>query len=128
MSGPTRVWCVIPKPERRSRAANASRASASARRGVMARRTKIIATIGPASDSEAMITTLVEAGMDVARIGLAHGSLDEAIERVQLAEELGYARIDQVHPDAAGHFAGAHAPFQLQRVFDEIEHGLLSFQ
>ena len=47
----------------------------------MARRTKIIATIGPASDSEAMIRTLVEAGMDVARIGLAHGSLDEAIEK-----------------------------------------------
>ena len=47
----------------------------------MARRTKIIATIGPASDSEAMIRTLAEAGMDVARIGLAHGSLDEAIEK-----------------------------------------------
>jgi pyruvate kinase len=47
----------------------------------MARRTKIIATIGPASDSEAMIKDLAEAGMDVARIGLAHGSLDEAIEK-----------------------------------------------
>src|SRR6478672_6263075 len=49
--------------------------------GPMARRTKIIATIGPASDSEAMIKDLAEAGMDVARIGLAHGSLDEAIEK-----------------------------------------------
>ena len=47
----------------------------------MARRTKIIATIGPASDSEAMIKDLAEAGMDVARIGLAHGTLDEAIEK-----------------------------------------------
>ena len=47
----------------------------------MARRTKIIATIGPASDSEAMIKDLAEAGMDVARIGLAHGSLDESIEK-----------------------------------------------
>jgi pyruvate kinase len=47
----------------------------------MARRTKIIATLGPASDSEAMIKDLAEAGMDVARIGLAHGSLDEAIEK-----------------------------------------------
>ena len=56
----------------------------------MARRTKIIATIGPASDSEAMIKDLAEAGMDVARIGLAHGSLDEAIEkfrRVRRVEE-----------------------------------------
>ena len=47
----------------------------------MARRTKIIATIGPASDSEGTIKDLAEAGMDVARIGLAHGSLDEAIEK-----------------------------------------------
>ncbi|CAN5853243.1 pyruvate kinase [soil metagenome] len=47
----------------------------------MARRTKIIATIGPASDSEASIKDLAEAGMDVARIGLAHGSLDEGIEK-----------------------------------------------
>ncbi|NLD78426.1 MAG: pyruvate kinase [Acidimicrobiales bacterium] len=47
----------------------------------MARRTKIIATIGPASDSEGSIKDLAEAGMDVARIGLAHGSLDEAIEK-----------------------------------------------
>jgi pyruvate kinase len=48
----------------------------------MARRTKIIATIGPASESEAMLKDLAEAGMDVARIGLAHGSLDDALERL----------------------------------------------
>ncbi len=59
----------------------------------MARRTKIIATIGPASDSEAMIKDLAEAGMDVARIGLAHGTLDEAIEK--------YRRIRRVE-DALG--------------------------
>ncbi|MBK5222361.1 MAG: pyruvate kinase [Acidimicrobiia bacterium] len=47
----------------------------------MARRTKIIATIGPASDSPAMLESMIEAGMDVARIGLAHGTLDEQIER-----------------------------------------------
>src|SRR4051812_22818107 len=54
----------------------------------MARRTKIIATIGPASDSEAMIKDLAEAGMDVARIGLAHGSLDEAIEKFRRIRRL----------------------------------------
>ncbi len=47
----------------------------------MSRRTKIIATIGPASDSDATLKGMIEAGMDVARIGLAHGSLDEAIAR-----------------------------------------------
>jgi pyruvate kinase len=45
------------------------------------RRTKIIATIGPASDSDAQIKGMIEAGMDVARLGVAHGSLDENLER-----------------------------------------------
>lgn len=47
----------------------------------MQRRTKIVATIGPASEDEKTLTAMVRAGMDVARIGLAHGTLDEAIER-----------------------------------------------
>ena len=45
------------------------------------RRTKIIATIGPASESEAMIKDLAEAGADVFRINLSHGTLDLGIER-----------------------------------------------
>ena len=49
----------------------------------MERRTKIIATIGPASDSESDLRKIIDAGMDVARLGLAHGTLDEAIERYQ---------------------------------------------
>jgi pyruvate kinase len=47
----------------------------------MPRRTKIIATIGPASDSEPMLKGMIAAGMDVARIGLAHDTLDEALAR-----------------------------------------------
>jgi pyruvate kinase len=47
----------------------------------MPRRTKIVATIGPASDSPDVLRRLLEAGMDVARIGLAHGTLDDAIAR-----------------------------------------------
>ena len=42
----------------------------------MARRTKIIATIGPASEDESTLRGMIESGMDVARIGLAHGTLD----------------------------------------------------
>ncbi len=48
----------------------------------MARRTKIIATIGPASESEPVLRDLIRAGMDVARLGLAHGTHDEAAERL----------------------------------------------
>ena len=57
----------------------------------MQRRTKIIATIGPASESESSLRKLVDAGMDVARLGLAHGTLEEALER--------YRRIRQVSSD-----------------------------
>lgn len=47
----------------------------------MSRRTKIIATIGPASESEEMLANLMGAGMDVARIGLAHNTMEEHLER-----------------------------------------------
>jgi pyruvate kinase len=47
----------------------------------MARRTKIVATIGPASDSEDTLKAMIAAGMDVARIGLAHDGLDVTLER-----------------------------------------------
>jgi pyruvate kinase len=43
----------------------------------MGRRTKIVATIGPASHTEAVMERLVRAGMDVARINLSHGTLAE---------------------------------------------------
>lgn len=41
------------------------------------RRTKIVATLGPASRDEPVLEALVEAGMDVARINLSHGDLAE---------------------------------------------------
>jgi pyruvate kinase len=49
----------------------------------MPRRTKIIATIGPASDSPATLEAMIEAGMDVARIGLAHGTVEEQMSRYE---------------------------------------------
>ena len=47
----------------------------------MNRRTKIVATIGPASDDEATLRAMIRAGMDVARLGLAHNTIDEGLER-----------------------------------------------
>ena len=54
----------------------------------MTRRTKIIASIGPASVDEATIKAMVEAGMDVARLNLSHGTVDEAIERLHLIRRI----------------------------------------
>ena len=47
----------------------------------MNRRTKIVATIGPASDDETTLRAMIRAGMDVARLGLAHNTIDEGLER-----------------------------------------------
>ncbi|MDQ2724121.1 MAG: pyruvate kinase, partial [Actinomycetota bacterium] len=47
-------------------------------------RTKIVATIGPACDTAATLTMMAGAGMDVARVTLAHGSTAEAVERIRL--------------------------------------------
>ena len=52
------------------------------------RRTKIVATIGPASRDPEVLARLVEAGMDVARLNYSHGDLDEhaeTLERVRAA-------------------------------------------
>jgi len=46
------------------------------------RRTKIIATIGPSCADEATMKAMVEAGMDVARLNLSHGTLDDHLERL----------------------------------------------
>jgi pyruvate kinase len=47
------------------------------------RRTKIVATIGPASREPETLVRLVEAGMDVARLNYSHGTLDEHAETVR---------------------------------------------
>ncbi|SFY50666.1 pyruvate kinase [Streptomyces sp. F-1] len=47
------------------------------------RRAKIVCTLGPATDSYAQIKALVEAGMDVARFNLSHGTRAEHEERYQ---------------------------------------------
>jgi len=49
------------------------------------RRTKIIATLGPASKSEKRITELIEAGVNIFRLNMSHGTHDE---HRQIAERI----------------------------------------
>ena len=42
----------------------------------MERRTKIVATIGPASRDPEVLVRMVEAGMDVARLNFSHGTAE----------------------------------------------------
>jgi len=51
------------------------------------RRTKIVATLGPATSSPERIEALVRAGMDVARLNFSHGSADDHRERARLVRE-----------------------------------------
>lgn len=55
------------------------------------RNTKIVATIGPASDSEQALASLVKSGMNVARLNFSHGTHEQHALRV--------ARIRQVSAD-----------------------------
>ena len=51
------------------------------------RRTKIVATIGPASRDPQTLLAMVEAGMDVARLNYSHGSLEEHEETARRVRE-----------------------------------------
>lgn len=52
------------------------------------RKTKIVATIGPASDSKEVVTKLVEAGLDVARLNLSHGDYEEHSRKIEIIREV----------------------------------------
>src|SRR6266508_1107800 len=51
------------------------------------RRTKIVATIGPASSTPEMIGKLIAAGMDVARLNFSHGSQADHAQRIEMLRE-----------------------------------------
>lgn len=59
----------------------------------MQRRTRIVATLGPATDRPGVLEQLVRAGLDVARLNFSHGSAEEHLRRAaelrQLAEKVG---------------------------------------
>ncbi len=52
------------------------------------RKTKIVCTIGPASESSETLEKLIEAGMNVARLNFSHGSHEEHAGRIHLIREV----------------------------------------
>ena len=53
-----------------------------------ARRTKIIATLGPATDNEETIRALIKAGVDAVRLNFSHGDAQDHIERARMVREI----------------------------------------
>ena len=50
-------------------------------------RTKIVATLGPATDSIEVLTEMVRVGLDVARVNFSHGKQEEHGRRIDLVHE-----------------------------------------
>ena len=53
----------------------------------MQRRTKIVATLGPATDDVDVIFDMCRAGLDVARVNFSHGNHDDHLRRIMLLRE-----------------------------------------
>ncbi len=53
----------------------------------MPRRTKIVSTLGPATDREGVLSGLVQAGIDVARLNFSHGSAADHEKRANAVRE-----------------------------------------
>ncbi len=51
------------------------------------RRTKIIATLGPATDQTQVLEGMIRAGVDVFRINLSHGTAEDHERRARMVRE-----------------------------------------
>ncbi|MGB8327531.1 MAG: pyruvate kinase [Steroidobacteraceae bacterium] len=61
----------------------------------MTRCTKIVATLGPATDDPAVLGDMLRAGVDVVRINFSHGTADQHLRRIQTVREVA-RRADKV--------------------------------
>ena len=52
------------------------------------RRTKIVATLGPATDDEAVLTRMIENGLNVVRLNFSHGSHEDQVARVETVRSI----------------------------------------
>ena len=51
------------------------------------KKTKIICTLGPATDRKEILVKMIESGMDLARFNFSHGSHEECAKRLALLKE-----------------------------------------
>ncbi|MGX1199947.1 pyruvate kinase [Marinobacter sp. MBR-105] len=58
----------------------------------MLRRTKIVATLGPATDTPKSLAAIIKAGVDVTRLNFSHGSAEEHMARARQVREAAAAQ------------------------------------
>ena len=86
----------------------------------MIRRTKIVATLGPASSSVDVLERMVEAGVDVVRMNFSHGTAEEHAKRAELVRSLARAK---------GRTVGILADLQGPKVrVGKFEHGKITLK
>jgi len=69
------------------------------------KRTKIVATLGPASSDKAILTNMIAQGVDVCRLNFSHGSQDDHLKVIQTIRE-----INREHPFNVGILADLQGP------------------
>ena len=84
------------------------------------RRTKIVATIGPATRSVETMTELIGAGADILRLNFSHGTRDEHVENIAMAREA--SRIAGREVGLLGDLPGPKLRI------DEVEGGVVELQ
>jgi len=57
----------------------------------MLRRTKILTTLGPATDNPGVLVAMISAGADVVRLNFSHGKAEDHVRRAEMAREAGMA-------------------------------------
>jgi pyruvate kinase len=109
-----------------------------------AQKTKIVATIGPASESPEMLARLIRAGLNVARLNFSHGKFSkhaEVIRRVrEAARETGRRvaimadlpgpkmRLGKISPEPIHLAPGAHFTLTSEEVVGDAQRVSMSFE
>ena len=87
------------------------------------RRTKIVATLGPATDGSGMLDRLVAAGLDAARLNYSHGEANDHAKRAAAVREAAAkaGREIGIIADLHGYSGGTNG-MKIVTVGDFVEH------
>ena len=86
----------------------------------MPRRTKIVATLGPATDEKHVLDEMIQAGMDVVRVNFSHGTHEDHIKRAENVRNRARAH---------GHQVGVLADLQGPKIrIERFEDGMIHLE